>query len=186
MSQLRTFAGMSLLALGSFSFGQNAAMIDKPLSPIAVLETEAYLKPPSEIESFVMAPRWQNVTLSNISPDRTRFLVVQGDGMPPLAALGKAHKNFGGLILDTGANRARTLTTGGAPDLQIVDDRTRKSWAIELPNGAEASAASWSPDGTMVAYLANFSDRSVLCVADATTGKSRIVNKQIGRASCRE
>src|SRR3954469_13256434 len=104
MSALRTFAGLCLLGLASFALAQSAS----------VLETEAYVKPPPEIERLVMAPRWENVTLSDLSPDRTKYLVTVTNGMPSLAFLGKAHRNLGGFQVDTVANRSRNVTIRSA------------------------------------------------------------------------
>ncbi len=167
MSSCR-FARLLLLGLVSFSFGQTPS----------VLETESYLKPPPEIERLVMAPRWQNVTLANLSPDRTKYLVSRDDGMPPLAALGKAHLNLGGFQVDTRANRSRSLTIQAATGLMVIDARDGKRTDIEVPKGVEVSRGTWSPDGTMIAYLALYNDKTLVYIADAKTGKSRMLTRQ--------
>src|SRR5688500_16886611 len=51
----------------------------------AALEHEGYGTPPAEIASIVTAPRHLNVTLSNPSPDRSRFLHVRSEGLAPVA-----------------------------------------------------------------------------------------------------
>jgi len=111
MVTLRGFAGLALLCATHGLFAQEAALrTDSSPSPTTVLETEAYLKPPPQIERLVMAPRWENVSLSDLSPDRSRFLVMVSDGMPTLAQLGKPHVNLGGFQVDTVANRSRNIT----------------------------------------------------------------------------
>src|SRR5947208_2371698 len=125
MSAIRTLAGLGLLGLATFAIAQNASMkATPPLSPSAVLETEAYLKPPPEIERLALAPRWENISLTDLSPDRKTFVVILTSGMPSLAALGKAHKNLGGFQVDTGANRSRTTTIRNGVGLRFVDAHT--------------------------------------------------------------
>ncbi|MFI5384798.1 MAG: prolyl oligopeptidase family serine peptidase [Fimbriimonadales bacterium] len=178
MAPFRNFACLVLPCLASISLAQNTSVhASPPASPTAVLETEAYLKPPPEIERLVTAPRWEIIALSDLSPDRTKFLVTLTNGMPSLASLGKAHKNLGGFQVDTVANRSRNTTIRNAVGLRFVDAKTGKTWDVEVPKDAGVSGAVWSPDGTMVAFVANFEDKCLLCVADAKTGKSRILSK---------
>ncbi len=141
---------------------------------VAQLDTEAYLKPPQEIERLVMSPiRYQNITLSNLSPTKTQYILAADDGMPALALLARDHVNLGGLQVDTAANRARTITIRGSVSLKLFDIATQKITAIETPKNAEFSGISWSPDGTQAAYIAAFDDRTQIYIADAKTGKSR-------------
>ncbi len=141
-------------------------------SPRELLAKESYVKPPAEIERLVTAPRQNNRTLSNQSPDRKHFLELRSDGLPSVQSFGKPHYYFGGLQVDYRANRARILTTRGASSLEIVDATTGRAHAVELPPGATASGAQWSPDGTQLAFIANFDDASRLYVADVSSGKS--------------
>lgn len=142
------------------------------------LETEAYLKPPPEIEKFVMAPRWENVSLGSLSPDRARFLISRDDGMPALAMLGKPHYNLGGFQVDIAGNRSRSLTTNGRTGMQIFEIATSTTRDVAVPKGAEISGGTWSPDGKSIAFLALFNDHTDLYLADALTGKSRLLCKQ--------
>jgi dipeptidyl aminopeptidase/acylaminoacyl peptidase len=142
-----------------------------------VLSKQTYVEPPAEIAKLITAPRHLNVTLSQPSPDRKRFLKEQSDGLPSVNTFGKMHYYLGGLSVDPKANRARQLTTRGSAGLQFVDALTGKSTPVETPKGATISSPSWSPDGKQVAYLANFETASHIFVADATTGKSVQVSK---------
>lgn len=159
-------ASLLLCALSAVAFAQNP------------LETEAYLKPPPEIEKFVMAPRWENISLGSFSPDRTRFLVTRDDGMPSLASLGKPHYNLGGFQVDIAGNRARSMTINGRTGLQVFDLSTGALHDISIPKGAEIAGGTWSPDGKSIAFLALFPDRTDLFIADAISGKSRLLCKQ--------
>lgn len=140
-----------------------------------VLAQETYVRPPAAIERLVAAPRQDNVTVANQSPDRKHFLNTKSAGLPSLQVFGKPHLYFAGLQVDFKANRARSLTTRGASGLQVIEATTGKIKAIETPNGASVSAAEWSPDGSRIAYIANFDAASRLYVADVASGKSRQV-----------
>ena len=156
---------------------QNAADNGKEeLPPKERLAAETYVKPPAGIAKLVTAPRQNNVSLSNQSPNRKYFLKLQSDGLPSVQTFGKPHYYFAGLQVDYKANRARALTTRGSSGLAIIDATTGQSRTIETPKGASVSSPQWSPDGSKLAYIANFDDASRLYVADLATGKSRQVS----------
>src|SRR5690349_1607233 len=111
----------------------------KTWSPKEVLATESYVRPPAEIERLVTAPRQNNVSLTNQSPDRKWFLKLQSEGLPSVQTFGKSHIYLGGLQVDTRANRARTLTTRGSTGLAVVDATTGQSRTIATPKGATVS-----------------------------------------------
>ena len=54
--------------------GQNAPTAEE------ILAEKSYVAPPGGIADMVLAPRYLNATLSEISPDRARFLHEVGDG----------------------------------------------------------------------------------------------------------
>lgn len=136
---------------------------------------ETFGAPPPEIAKHVVAPRSRNVSLSAgaASPDRQRFLVQRASGLPTMAQFSREHLFLGGLQVDTRANRARALTIRGSDELEVLDARTGQRTRIQLPSGATASGATWSPDGRQIAFLANFDDGTYLYVADAATGRAR-------------
>lgn len=141
----------------------------------ARLAAETYVTPPAEIARLVTAPRHRNVLLTQQSPDRKYFLREEGAGMPSITTFGKPHLYLAGLQVDPAANRARSLTTRGALGLTVVNAATGQSRAMETPPGARMSGAVWSPDGSQLAFLANFERVSQVYVADVATGKSRQV-----------
>ncbi|MGQ0765025.1 MAG: hypothetical protein ACT4OZ_05085 [Gemmatimonadota bacterium] len=134
-----TFTAL-LLSPGSVAAQQNGASV---WSPRDVLASETYVRPPAEIERLVAAPRQNNVSLGNLSPDRKHFLNTQSEGLPSLATFGKAHYYFAGLQVDFGANRARSLTTRGASGLEVIDAATGAKRTLETPRGATVSAPDW-------------------------------------------
>ncbi|MDE3152151.1 MAG: hypothetical protein KGL93_07880, partial [Gemmatimonadota bacterium] len=143
----------------------------------ALLAKEVYVTPPPAIEKLVTAPRYRNVTLTDQSPDRVHFLVLESDGLPSVQEFGKFHYYFGGLQVDPKANRARVLTTRASSGLAIVNAATGARTEVDVPRGATVSSPAWSPDGKQLAYIANFDDGSYVYVADAATGKSAQMSK---------
>jgi dipeptidyl aminopeptidase/acylaminoacyl peptidase len=137
------------------------------------LASETYVTPPAEIARLVTAPRHLNVTLSEPGPDRRRILKPINGGLPTVSTFGKRWHNLAGLQIDPRANRARTLTTRASAGLEIVDATTGRATAVQVPQGATVSNPQWSPDGSQVAFLANFEDATYVYAADATTGRSR-------------
>jgi dipeptidyl aminopeptidase/acylaminoacyl peptidase len=142
-----------------------------------VLNAESWQRPPQAIADAVGAPRERNVTLTNLSPDRKYFLRQATDGMPSMAKYAKPHVYLGGLQVDIKANRVRSLSTRNGGAISIISAETGQSHDVEIPRGAVASNAQWSPDGRMVAFFANFDDATHIYVADATTGKAKAVTR---------
>ena len=138
-----------------------------------ILQTETYVKPPAAVERLVDAPRHLNVSLTNQSPSRRHFLKTQSEGMPSVQDFGKPWYNLAGLQVDPKASRARTLTTRGGTGLEVIDATTGRSTTVQIPAGATVSGARWSPDGSQIAFIANFETASHLYVADVASGRSR-------------
>ena len=139
----------------------------------SILTRETYVRPAAEVERLVLAPRYLNVTLANQSPNRRLFVKVQSDGMPTVQLFGKPWYNLAGFQVDPKANRARVLTTRAGTGLEIIDAVTGRSTPVDVPQGARIAGPRWSPDGTQLAFLANFDDATHIYVAEAATGKSR-------------
>lgn len=142
------------------------------------LSTEAYIEPPAAILEAVTAPWHDNVSLSNLSPDGTHFLVTISDGMVPLSRMARPYVNLGETTIDHIARRSRSLTTRNSAGLElriVEDNETRR---VQTPDGARISGARFSPDGSKVAYLALFEDSTHIFVADVATGRSSQVTRQ--------
>ncbi|MEO8624010.1 MAG: hypothetical protein ABI625_23225, partial [bacterium] len=139
----------------------------------ALLATERYVRPPADVAKLVTAPRQLNSTLTQQSPDRTHFLALHGEGLGNEVKFGKPHYYFGGLQVDFKANRVRNFTTRGQTNVEIVDVQSGARVNIQAPNGATISSPSWSPDGSKLAYFANFDDASYVYVADTKSGSAR-------------
>ena len=138
-----------------------------------VLATEKYVRPPAEVARLVTAPREQNSTLTQQSPDRTHFMVLHGEGLGDDQKFGKAHIYLGGLQVDTRANRMRSFTTRGLASIEVVNAETGARTKVQIPSGASASSPRWSPDGSKIAFFVNTDDASQVYVAEAKSGSSR-------------
>ena len=165
---MSTIARSLVLALAAA-----APLTAQEWNPDQILASEKYERPPAAIERLVTAPRHLNVSLTNQSPTRRHFLKTQSEGLPSVQQFGKPWHNLAGLQIDPRANRARTLTTRGGRGIDAIDATTGRSTAIEIPAGATVSGPAWSPDGSQIAFIANFDDASHMYVADVATGKSR-------------
>ncbi len=178
-------AGRGLLALLLLA-GPLASQQPRPATPEVAAQLEAararlaqesYSAPPAEVAQLVVAPPHLTVSLTMQSPDRRHFLKQESEGLPSAAAFARPHVKFAGLQVDPAANRARALTTRGSSGLQLIDARTGATTTVSIPAGATVSSPAWSPDGSMVAYLANFDAASHVYVADVATGRSRPVTR---------
>ena len=161
-------AGLLLLISSVLPLGAQSVEASRRL-----LAEERFVTPPAEVARLVAAPRQLNSTLSDQSPDRRHLLVTHGTGLGDLQQYGKPHLYLAGLQVDQRANRVRTLTTRALGAMEVVNAATGTKVSIEIPSGATASSPSWSPDGSQLAFLANFDDASYVYVADARTGRSR-------------
>ena len=160
------------LAAGAQTSQQQA----QPWNPQQILRTETYVHPPAVIERIILAPR-TDISFATPNADRKWFVRTSGPDRGDINEYGKEHLNLGGLQIETKANRARTLTTSTRRGLSLIDPRTMATRAIETPKGASISSPTWSPSGTQLAYIANFTDASYLYVADAATGRSTQLSK---------
>jgi dipeptidyl aminopeptidase/acylaminoacyl peptidase len=143
----------------------------------AILAQEGWARPPEPIARAVLAPRHENLLLTNQSPDGRYFLHQATETLPTMADFAKEHLRFGGLQVDPRANRARSFTTRGATSLSVTEWETGRRIEIQIPRGATVTGARWSPDGSRVAYFANFADATHIYVADLPAGRSRQVTR---------
>ena len=158
-----------------------AAAAPAPRAPLSwadqVLQQETYATPPPELASAVLAPRHLNTTLGSLSPDKKWFLSEVGDGPVVMATFARPYDELGGVFIDARANRTHALTTRNNVAIQIISaaDGTRQS--LPLPAGARVSGATWSPDGSAIAYYVHGADATHIWIADVATLKSRQLTK---------
>ena len=137
-----------------------------------------YLTPPKPLLDAAMAPWWTNVRPSLPSPDGTKALVLDGDGPPPLALLAKPYVNLAGTMIDTGADRARTLTTRSSAGMRIMDLATGALTRVEIPAGSRVSDPKWSPDGRTVVFMVHGETGSRF-FASSAAGGARPLGKRL-------
>src|SRR5690349_9008841 len=173
---VRLLAVIGVMAAAMPLQAQTNAAQNGSWDPQKVLRTESYVKPPADVERIIRAAR-TDISFTTPSPDRKWFLRTPAMDRGSIEDYGKPHIYLGGVQVDTKANRARSLTTSTRNGIVLVDPRTMATKTLETPKGASISAQTWSPNGTQVAYIANFDAASHIYVADVATGKSVQVTK---------
>jgi dipeptidyl aminopeptidase/acylaminoacyl peptidase len=145
--------------------------------PKKVLAIEEYTAPQKTIVDAVMAPRWLNVTLNEVSPDRKWFVHEVGDGPVTMDRFSKPFHDLGGEFIDFRANRDRNLTIRSNVAIQIVSAADGSTVDLRVPPGARVSDATWSPDGSQIAFFAHTDDATNIWVADPATGRARQITR---------
>jgi dipeptidyl aminopeptidase/acylaminoacyl peptidase len=139
------------------------------------LTKESYLSPPKEIADAILATENDNHTLTNISPDGTKFLISRNDGMPTLARLAKPCVYLGEMAFDPAAHRSRQLWVRSVAGFDIFYHADQRTVRVQTPEKARVSNPLWSPDGSQLAFFAHFDDGTYLYVAETAKGVSRRV-----------
>ncbi|HEX6941348.1 MAG TPA: hypothetical protein VF128_00395, partial [Gemmatimonadaceae bacterium] len=145
-------------------------------NPDEVLKKEGWVKPPAVVERIITAPR-TDISFSMPSPDRKWFVRTAMTDRGDIRDYGKPHIYLGGVAVDTKANRARMMTMRAGTALTLVDPRTNATKSLDVPKGATVSSPTWSPNGSQIAWVANFADASHVFVSDVASGKSTQVTK---------
>lgn len=138
---------------------------------VKTLSTEGYLRPAKEIEEVVTAPWYRNVQVGNLSPDKSRYIVNVSAGLPKLADMARPYDNLGGTQIERQGGRSRNLIKQRTVAIEVRPLGSGSALTIQPPKGASLSGATWSPDGTRIAFMAHFEQGTYLYVADAKTGK---------------
>ncbi|HJO30709.1 MAG TPA: prolyl oligopeptidase family serine peptidase [Acidobacteriota bacterium] len=140
---------------------------------LVLLNTEAYLMPPSEVLDAVMATQDQPLRMQNPDPTGQMFMRAVSDGFPALAMFAKRHYDLGQFQIDPAANRNRRFTTRSSVGIELYTADGQLATAIQIPDGARVTGQRWSPDSSQVAFFANFDDATHIYVASAQSGQSR-------------
>ena len=135
-----------------------------PLVTSATLGAQ-YRQPPEPIRAILDATPTPAVVPS---PDRTRLLVLERPGLPPISEVAAPYIPAAGLRLNPRTNypaRGATLT-----GVSIMTMQGGATVAVKLPAGARVTAPRFSPDGAKLAMAIVRDGGSVLAIADARTG----------------
>ena len=154
--------------------------VDNKSDPASLaISAEGYIAPPAEIARLVTAPRENNASFTSPNPGTRRLLLRNvSDGLPTLELVGKPHYNLAGMQVDYGANRDRTMTMRSGAGLELLDLQTDRTIKVDVPQGARVGSSNWSPDGTLLAFLALFPSATHIYVVDPTTGKTRALTSR--------
>jgi len=146
--------------------------------PQTVLADKSFVTPASDIAEMVLAPRYLNVTLTNVSPDKQWFIHEIGDGPVTMDRFSKDFDELGGVFIDYAANRHRNMTIRTNIGINVVSAADGSITEIDVPDGARISNATWSPDGSRIAFYVHTPDETHIYVADASDGDSRIITRR--------
>lgn len=148
-------------------------------NPDEVLQRETYARPPQAIAEAVLAPRWLNVTLSEINADRTWFLDQVGDGPVDMERFALPFDDLGGEFIDAAANRDRALTIRSDAGLQFVSAEDGTVRQVRLPDGVRVSNAKWSPTGDRVAFFGHTPQATHLWVSGVDGQARRVTDRAV-------
>ena len=143
----------------------------------AILKAATYQTPAKELADAVLAPRYLNVSLTNVSPDKKSFVEEIGDGPVVMKTFSKPFHDLGGVFIDFKANRSRTLTVRNSVGIQIISATDGAKKDVQLPPGARVSNAAWASDSKSIAFFLHTDDATHIWLADATTGQAHQVTR---------
>ena len=156
---------------------QDAAAEDTLSAAEKILASQEWVQPPAEIMDAVLAPRYLNVSLSSTSPDKRWFLHQVTDGPITMERFARPFDELGGQFLEPQSNRSRRLSVRGAVGFKLISAADGSVTDIEVPRDARFSNASWSPDGSQLAFYAHYDTETHIYVADPESGRSRRVTR---------
>ena len=165
---MNRFASLAFIFCAGLGYGSDV--------PANAIGAESYIHPPKEVEEVVLAPWYRNTGVTNLSPDRTRYIVVVSAGLPKLADLGRPYHNLGGLQVDFQGNRARSLITRRSTSFVVKPLGAGTPVTVNPPKGATLSSPVWSPDGKRIAFYAHFDGGTYLYSADPKTGRVKQIS----------
>ena len=146
--------------------------------PQAILADKAFVSPPADIAEAALAPRWLNATLDEVSPNQRWFLHQVGDGPVDMERFSKDFDELGGVFIDYAANRDRSLTIRSDVGIDVISARDGSKVSIDVPSGARISNATWSRDGSGIAFYAHTDTETHIWVADPETGEARQITRR--------
>lgn len=146
--------------------------------PQALLADKSFVRPSNGIAEMVLAPRYLNVTLREISPDRRWFLHQIGDGPVTMDRFAKPFDLLGGVFLDRQANRHRDLTIRSDVGIDVISAEDGSVTGVDVPDDIRISNATWSPDGSRIAFYGHTGDATHIYVADPESGDVRQITSR--------
>jgi len=124
-----------------------------------------YRQPPSAIAKILDTPP---TPAASFSPDRSRMLMTERDGLPPISDVGAPYLRLAGTRVNPRTNGSwREVFAHGLvvrPLGSAVETR------IQTPPGARISNVMWSDDSKHIVFSVTGADGIKMWVADAATG----------------
>ena len=131
-----------------------------------------YKLPPAEIANIVTRAPAPSVS---VSPNGSTLLLLERESLPPVSELAKPMERLAGQRLDAATNDNFNPRNFVGLSLQDIDSgEVRK---VTLPNNADISDQSWSPDGRYVVFTNTTADGMSLWTLDTKTAQARNIMK---------
>jgi len=112
-----------------------------------ILSKQAYVLPPKVIADAILAPRHENISLTNLSPDGKKFVITKSEGMVALERMAHSHVYLAEMAFDPVACRARDLWVRSAAGFDLYYYADKRTVPVQIPAKARVSNPVWSPDG---------------------------------------
>ena len=138
-----------------------------------ILDDKSFVNPPNNISDAVLAPRYLNVTLSDVSANKLWFLHEISDGPVTMDRFSKDFDELGGQFFDYSANRHRNLTIRSNVGIDIISASDGSKTSLQIPTGSRVSNATFSPDGSKVAFFVHNPDGTHIYIGNPETGDTK-------------
>jgi dipeptidyl aminopeptidase/acylaminoacyl peptidase len=140
------------------------------------LYKEGYLLPPEFVQDILNRSSHYD-TLDNLSPDGVHLMIPVNADFSSLELMTQKTYRLAMLEFCPDVNREWRLSTSGTIGVKIFSLEQKKSWMVDLPDGAFISDMTWSPDGKKIAFLTHLPQGSQVWTADVETGRAQPLSK---------
>jgi dipeptidyl aminopeptidase/acylaminoacyl peptidase len=125
----------------------------------------AYKQPPAAIAKILDTPP---TPAASFSPDRTRMLLTERNGLPPISDVGAPYLRLAGTRVNPRTNGSWREAFARGLIVRPLNSATETR--IQTPAGAKISHVMWSDDSKKIVFSITGNDGIKLWVADAATG----------------
>ncbi len=140
-----------------------------------------YQVPPKPIADLVNVPP---TPAPKLSPDRKTMLLMEKPSLPPIALVSQPELKLAGLRINpktNGPSRAYGYARLFLSDVNVANSKPIPVQGI--PDGARISDATWSPDGTKIAFTVNSGSDITLWILDVASGKvSKLISEKLNNS----
>ncbi len=136
--------------------------------PVSAGAQQKYQEPSPAIARILSAPA---APLVSFNPGRTKFLILERPGLPPIADVAAPELRLAGDRINPMTNALSRAPSFSALIVEPIGPGEIRR--IVVPWKAKIGSALWSPDGTSVAYTQIQDGGVSLWLADAASGETR-------------